>query len=376
MKVWVISHAYAAAVNHDKLAALAELPGIDLTLLAPSVWRTPFGPVRLPRSPTAAYRIIPARVLMNGRGGAYLYRDGWGELRRARPAIVHVEVEPWSLAALQCVLAVRFARLVFFTWENRAGPRRLLSRLIERLVLSRAAFLIAGNRGAEARLLRRGVARGRITVLPQFGVDPARYAAGDGARVRARLALEPPVVGYAGRLVLEKGLDILLDAVAPIDARVLLVGAGPARAELERRVTAWPRGKAVFAGAVDHRDIPDYLAALDVLILPSRTADTWAEQFGHVLIEAMAAGVPVIGSSSGAIPEVIGDAGLVFPEGDVTALRGEIGRILGDEPRRKALIARGRERVEVHYTQTVIARAQYDLYGRLLTKLRDTGTGG
>jgi len=367
MKVWVVSHAYAALVNHDKLRALARLPDVELTVLTPRAWPTAFGVVRLCDAATS-YRVVPARTLGGGRIGAYLYRDGIGELRRARPDVVHAEVEPWSLAALQCLLAAPRSRFVVFTWENLEGRRRLLSRAVERLVLRRAAFVIAGNRGALARILRRSVSPDRTAVLPQFGVDPDRYGRGNGERVQARFALARPVVGYIGRLVPEKGVDVLTAALEGLDARLLVVGEGPSRRDLERRLAAWPSGKAAFAGAVGHADIPDYLAFLDALVLPSRTTLVWAEQFGHVLIEAMAAGVPVVGSSSGAIPEVIGDAGLIFPEGDVEALRRRLQSLLADESLRKRLVEHGHARVRAHYSNAVIATAQREIYVRVLAR--------
>ena len=208
MKVWVVSHAYAAGVNHDKLRALAALPDVDLTVLAPRLWRTTLGDVRLPHH-AGSYRLIPARVLLNGRVGGYLYLDGLVEMRRARPAVIHAELEPWSLAALECALAAPSARLVLFTWENLGGPRRGWARIIERLLLRRAAFVIAGNEAAQARLMWLGVMAERTARLPQFGVDPARYGAGDAAAATARWRLRRPVVGYIGRLVPEKGVDLL-----------------------------------------------------------------------------------------------------------------------------------------------------------------------
>lgn len=364
-KVWLVGHAYVNPVPHDKLAALARLPGIELTLLVPSSWRT--ATAEIPLAVTAApYRIVASRVAANGRVGAYRYLDGMRALRRARPDVVHAEVEPWSLAAWQCVRAAPRARLVVFTWENLEGPRRLVSRGIERFVLRRAAFVIAGNEAARARVIRRGVPADRTAVMPQVGLDPDRYAAGDRARLPADFVPAPPVVGYVGRLVPAKGVDLLVDAVAGLDARLMAIGEGEARGGLEARAAGWAAGKAVFTGAVPDHRIPDWLAALDVLVLPSRTTPGWAEQFGHVLIEAMAAGVPVVGSSSGAIPEVIGDAGLVFAEGDAAALRRQLAWILGDGGLRKALAERGRERVRRLYTHEVMARAQADIYARLL----------
>ena len=160
-------------------------------------------------------------------------------------------------------------------------------------------------------------------------------------------------------------MDVLVEATAPLDARVLLVGDGASRGALEDRVSAWPRGKARFVGAVMDTDVPEYLAALDVLVLPSRTTATWAEQFGHVLIEAMAAGVPVVGSSSGAIPDVVGDAGIIVPEGDAAALRRALETLLADPALRARLSERGQDRVQAHYAHAVVARELAALYRRL-----------
>ncbi len=96
--------------------------------------------------------------------------------------------------------------------------------------------------------------------------------------------------------------------------------ASVAREEPPRAARRMTSRRRAFAGvgAVAHEAVPDYLAALDTLVLPSCTTSTWAEQFGHVLIEAMAAGLPVMGSSSAAISEVVADAGLLFPRATLT----------------------------------------------------------
>lgn len=372
MNVWVVSHAYVTPVNHDKLRALAALDDVALTVLVPDSWRTPTGVVRLPALETP-YPVIRSRIARSGRIGAYRYLD-LEPLRRARPDIVHAEVEPWSLAALQLVRAAADASVVLFTWENLEGPRRAASRMVERFVLRRVGHVIAGNEGARARMLRRGVPAARVSVLPQLGVDLARFAAGVPARAArpSSAASGPlhaaPVVGYVGRVVPEKGVDVLVDAVAELDARLLVVGDGAARPSLEARTAGWPAGKATFVGAVADADVPDHLACMDALVLPSRTTPSWAEQFGHVLIEAMAAGVPVVGSSSGAIPEVTGEAGLIFPEGDAVALRAQLASLVEDPALRKRLVERGRARVERLYTNERVARAQRAIYRALVAE--------
>jgi glycosyltransferase involved in cell wall biosynthesis len=365
--VCVVSHAYVTPVNHDKLRALAALDDIDLTLLIPDAWRTATSVLTLPSIETP-YRIARSPITASGRIGAYRYRD-LSVVRRGRFDVVHAEVEPWSLAAWQITRAAGSAPVVLFSWENLEGPRRLASRTVERLVLRRVRHVIAGNEGARARMRRHGVPEARVSVLPQLGVDVARFANGDPAR--ARTAGAPPgggapVVGFIGRVVAEKSVGTLVDAVEKLDARLLVVGDGAELSVLRRRTAGWPDGKATFAGAVRDADVPDYFACMDVLVLPSRTTPSWAEQFGHVLIEAMAAGVPVVGSSSGAIPEVIGEAGLVFSEGDTESLRRRLEDMLGDRALRAHLSACGRARVERCYTNARVASEQMAIYRRLV----------
>ena len=111
--------------------------------------------------------------------------------------------------------------------------------------------------------------------------------------------------------------------------------------------------------------MPAYYRQLDVLVVPSRTRSNWKEQFGRVAVEAMACGVPVVGSDSGEIPHVLGDAGLVFVEDDAAALRAHLARLMQDAGLQAELARRGRRRVLEHYTQARVAADTYEVYRRL-----------
>jgi glycosyltransferase involved in cell wall biosynthesis len=112
---------------------------------------------------------------------------------------------------------------------------------------------------------------------------------------------------------------------------------------------------------------------MDTLVLPSETTDTfktltsrgWKEQFGHVLIEAMACAVPVIGSDSGEIPHVIGNAGLVFPEGQVAALRDRLQTLMQQPTAAANLAEQGYQRAIAHYTNRGLAKQQLAFYRRM-----------
>jgi glycosyltransferase involved in cell wall biosynthesis len=227
--------------------------------------------------------------------------------------------------------------------------------------------MIAGNHDASQVLRRQGFAR-PIDVLPQLGVDTGRFYPQDGTPLRKQLGLSGFVAGYAGRFVPEKGLDTLIDGVAAIDGvSLLLVGAGPMLRELQVRCSRQGIETRVrTVPPVNHEQLAPYLCTMDALVLPSRTTATWKEQFGHVLIEAMACGVPVIGSDSGAIPEVIGDAGLIFPEGRSDRLAEQLAVLRDHHDIRADFAKRGVQRVAERYTQERIAAETAAIYNMAL----------
>jgi len=125
---------------------------------------------------------------------------------------------------------------------------------------------------------------------------------------------------------------------------------------------------------VRNDQLPTHLAKMDVLVLPSRSTPEWVEQFGHILLEAMAAGVPVIGSSSGEIPNVIGEGGLVFEESNVEQLSQALDSLAGDESKRQKLAREGFDRARNNFGHDLIARKQFELYMMLMAE-RGTGKG-
>jgi len=167
------------------------------------------------------------------------------------------------------------------------------------------------------------------------------------------------VVGFAGYITYQKGWRVLLASALRLESRFkfVLAGTGPERAELELFLSVPElKDRFLFLGYVPRERMPSFYRSLDVFVLPSLTTPDVAEQFGSVLAEAMACRVPVIGSSSGAIPEVIGDAGLIVPENDPDELAQAI-KILGDDPNlRKNLAEKGRKKFLKEFTVDAYAR--------------------
>jgi glycosyltransferase involved in cell wall biosynthesis len=278
--------------------------------------------------------------------------------RRVDPDVVHVEPETYSFLATECLMIRRRlrAKVVVFGWENIDRRLPLVQRLCRAVVLRRAEGVICGNAAAEA-LVRQYGFKGPVRCIPQVGVDGLRFhpteRAGGGVRI-----------GFAGRLVHEKGVDVLLKAYAAVrasgaDVELLIAGSGPCEASLRSLARTLGVAEGVrWVGPVGRQEMPEFLNNLSILVLPSRTMDFWAEQFGLVLAEAMACGVCCVGSRSGAIPEVIGDDSLTFPENDDRALGVLLGRLVSDP----VLLASGQTRG--------LARAQRFTFETIATQIK------
>jgi glycosyltransferase involved in cell wall biosynthesis len=263
------------------------------------------------------------------------------------------------------------ARLVYFTNQNVARRYPPPLSLFERVALRRAAGWIGCGVTVEQALAGRPPYRDRAHRTIPYGVDVERYRPDAGARraVRERLGWngDRPVVGFVGRFVPAKGVDLLarvLDGLAqPWNA--LLVGSGPLEGRLARWAASHGARARVVAG-VRHDEVPACLNAMDVLCVPSRTTPGWREQFGRVLIEAFACGVAVVGSDSGEVPHVIGDAGLVVGEADVEGWRAALGRLLDDPALRREYAERGRARAHAAYACSVVARRHLEFFDALM----------
>jgi glycosyltransferase involved in cell wall biosynthesis len=385
MRVLVFSHSYVVAANHAKLEHLARIPGVELSLVCPRSVRREIGTYRVQRIEHPDYTIVPLRTVYPSHNFRFFYLTAGRAIARLAPDILHIEEEPWSLAAWQAVRHRRRrpgVKIVFFTWQNLRVRQGFPHGAIEWRVLAAADAAIAGNAEAAAILREKGFSK-PIHVLPQFGVDETAYARRDEAALRQKLGLRGFVIGFAGRLVPEKGLHLVLEAVAGLadasapehrtpnterpDWSLLVAGGGPLRERVAERLKSPPfAGRSVLLDTVAREAMPRYLNCMDALVLPSRAAPHWKEQFGHVLIEAMACEVPVVGSSCGEIPNVIADAGLVFPEGDVGALREALRRLMASPGERAALAARGRWRILERYTDARIAQATHEIHRQVL----------
>ena len=206
--------------------------------------------------------------------------------------------------------------------------------LFERRALKRAAAAYVCSESVREVLCAKGFTK-PIAAIP-FGVDTQEF------RFQPRLhrdPSEPPTIGFIGRMLPGKGLSTLAGALALLaqeNSDVCWSATDQSEPTSKER---WLRAICSVELGSPERFLTircRLFQEMDLLVVPTRTTKRIREQFGRVLIEALASGVPVIGSTCGAIPEVIGTAGLIFQEGDCAALAGAIKEMLADATTREA----------------------------------------
>jgi glycosyltransferase involved in cell wall biosynthesis len=363
LKILSIAHAGvsrdAGRLRYRPLAARCDL---SVHLVVPARWHQ-FGRKLVADPPNENVGLtvyaLPIRLPRVGRAGWYLHF--YPALRRLittiRPDVIHLWEEPWSVVALQACLLKGTAALVLEVDQN------ILKRLpppfeaVRRYVQRQTDHMLSRSSDA-TKVLRATGYTGPVTPIG-YGVDqrtfwPASELENPGT---ARSGLK---IGYVGRLVEEKGIDDALEALTLTASYVSLaiMGEGPHESRLRRRVAELQiADRVVFRKWGEPSDVADFLRGLDVLVLLTRTTRDVREQFGRVIIEAQACGVPVIGSESGAIPNVIGDGGWVVPERDPQALARLLDHIVSDADGRKSRSIAAQRNVASRFTYEVVSDA-------------------
>jgi glycosyltransferase involved in cell wall biosynthesis len=374
MRVLMISYtSLIQELYHAKPRELAALEGVELTVLVPPAWRELWGGRReLEVTKAGSYKVEIAPVYFEGSLHYAVFREKIGHLiRTLQPDIIDIEDEPFNAGSAQAVYLrnrlARKARIVMHASQSDVKRYPPPFSLFEKYSLRNVSAFLA--RSGEAReVLRTKGYEGPVEVIPH-GIDPGPFN-WKKEDAKSSLGLGGSfVVGFVGSLVHHKGLDILVRAARDMDCTVLLIGDGSEKESLIRLGAQLGMSDRLrIHPPVAHREVPRCMAAMDVFVLPSRTVGNWREKFGRVLLEAMAAGVPVVGSASGEIPRVIGEAGLVFPEDDVEALASFLRRLRAEASLRAELSEKGRAHVSGTYSWSLIASRTYEVYRTVMSQ--------
>lgn len=374
MKVLLVSKTLAEFPEEaGKAREICKL-GVGLSVIVPARWRGK--PVDADRIRSDGYDVLLHDCWFSDRESrrlryhCHFYPRISKVIANGRWDLVHVDEEPMNFATYHVVTGCRKQEqnVIFTTWQNLMKTYPPPFNFFEKYIFKNAAGGLAGNREAVEVLRRRGFEK-PVACVPQHGVDPALFRKLDASDLRGKIGLKNAfVIGFVGQIARRKGIDTLVKALAllPKNCVLVLVGSGPDAPRF--KVLAEELGlssRVRWEPWTDQRNIVKYMCAFDAFVLPSRTVLHSKEQFGRVLIEAMACETPVVGSDSGEIPNVIGDVGLIFHEGDERELAGHLRRLMNDSSLSKVLGRRGRERVLERFTYAKVALQTVDFYKRI-----------
>lgn len=375
LKILLLYHSAALDPSRRIFEALAERNEVRLRVLGP---RRGYNPARnmvleIAKPYYGRYDLVSGHVYkaMKNFSGPYLT----GLLREIlffRPDVIHVFNEAYSLVNVQALIYRNFflptAKCYCLGVENiiKKEPVNRKSGWKRNFVHKHCNGAACWSESAKNALREASFPEDKLKVT-YWGVPMDQFFPSRNEALRLQLGISDKfLVGYIGRFRPEKGILTLFLALRllPENIHCLCIGADGEWRDfflakikkfgLDDRVHLIPR--------VPDEEVPGYMNAMDVLVLPSETTSWWKEQFGRVLPEAMACGLPVIGSDSGAIPEVVGDTGLVFAERDYKALAEAIGKLFANPKLCKLLGEKGIERVHTHFGCDAFAAKLLNLY--------------
>ena len=357
----MVSKALIVSAYHGKLVALAAQPDLELLAISPYAWRGPgYRQAAEPVRPLG-YELVHSRIWLDGHYHLYLFPSLGRLVRRFKPDVLHIDEEPYNVATWHaCRIANSVgARCVFFAWQNIVRRYPPPFSWIEGYVYAHSDG-VAGTAEAANVLRRKGFGR-HLAEIPQFGIDPDVFVPVQRPRDIGHLR-----VGYAGRLVPEKGVDVLIDAVrsAGDGVELVIAGQGPAECSLRRLASAAPNIS--FIGPLSSKGMPAFYQGLDVFVQPTVGRSGWTEQFGRSAVEAMACGVATVVSDSGELPDVVGNSARVVPSGRADVLAETLGELRRNSDLRDSLGVSGRAHVLKRYAHAQIALSTAEFYRAIL----------
>ncbi len=361
MKVACISHGSIVALNRRPYDLLRTAHGIDITVIVPRLWAGDLPAPTIQFVPSrAGARCVALNPRMSGNGSLFTLRGLAEALRDAAPDVILLDEEPWSLVAWQVLRADKTRPLLFYSKQNIAKTLAPPFGPLRQMTYRRAMRAWAVGETTAEVLRGTGFAK-PIDIVPH-GVELSAFAPGRDEPKRKGLGLHGVVIGYAGRLVPEKGIGDLLEATRLLDDvredfTVLIAGAGPMEQDVAQAAAA-SGGRIKVIPAVPHHDAPGLYRLMDIMVLPSRETRRWREQFGRALVEAAATALPIVAAGTGEIPHVmrgLGGGGRVVTSDAPSALAAALRELLTDASLRQRIGTANLDAAREHYSQEAIA---------------------
>lgn len=274
-------------------------------------------------------------------------------------------------------------KLVLTVWENipfQDEKRRVLQIISQEVIDSADIFLPVTQRSKEMLLLE-GVPEKKIIIIPQ-SVDLKVFKPREKNRtLLAKLGCkqDEAIILFVGRLHRTKGIDFLLHALkrliqdntVEVSPKLIIIGTGEEEKSLRRQSERLDISRnIIWLSKINHGDLSDYYSVADIFVLPSIPVEEWQEQFGMVLVEAMACGKPVITTCSGSIPDVVGDAGILVQPADFYSIYQALKQLISTPGIMAYYGIKARKRAEIMFDPSTVAEKTAEVYRQLAGNIR------
>lgn len=380
MKILVVSHTYIAPINREKWKVLSQnFSDVELKILIPKEWPATLFKIKtgnLSKDNSNNCEFISIDTFKSGNEVLYGYNfiDLIKLLKKFQPDLIQVEQGDNAFSYFQLIilskLFCRKTKFIFFTWVNWKNKwslkYKLFWRFVEKFNLKNSSGAIVGNHDAQTILRDKNFLK-PIEILLQLGVDQRYFF--PAKKIKNKRIFK---IGFMGRLIKEKGLLDLLEAFFFLknsfpDWKLVFVGTGKDKGSLINFIDENKLDSEVeILDPVKHEEVGKVLKGFDIFVLPSYNIPEWKEQFGHVLIEAMACKIPVLGSTGGEIPNVIADAGLIFKQKNIQDLTCKLNLLMKNKNLREELALKGYNRFKNNFSYEIIANRTYNFWREIL----------
>lgn len=366
MKIYFVWIGLVVEEYRKYLDELSET-GCEVRAIAPYYWHEASQLKKIEKPiKSKNYEIYPLKAVFNGHLRYFFFTNPFKIYRmfnKFKPDILHVFYEPFTLMAFEIVQIAKLItprpKIILESFENIRIKQTHFFRYFEKSNMKNANGLISVPVEGIDVWKWKGYKK-EVYTCP-IGFDDSLFYKRNVKKDQIRK------ICYVGRIVKEKGIIDLLKAYLELrkehDLELHIIGSGLFKEELMKKYAV--QG-IVFHNSVNNNDLPEIYSQMDILILPSLTTNTWKEQFGRVLIEAMACGVVTIGSSSGEIPNVIGNEKLIYREGNVKELIQLLHRLLSDSKLLEFYSKQCLERAKSKFTWKIIAQRTKSIYDHIL----------
>ena len=373
IRVLSVGHSYVVAMNRSILREISLDSNFEVTVAAPNVFKGSLRTIKLEDEPEdSKINLVSIRAYMTRKMHIFAY-DHFQLTKlfqKGKFDCAHFWEEPYIFAGYQlsCMAQKSKTPYLFRTAQSLIKDYTFPFSYFEKKSLLGAKCWVAGGHLVYNAMIKKGWAKpGQVLTL---AVDTKKFKPFDSLQKknkRNQLNLKGPVIGYLGRLSEEKGCDLFMDVLLQLKEKpwsFLVMGSGPYKEKIENWAKLNGLEKRVKVMLVDHSEVPNVLPVCDLLICPSQTRKFWKEQFGRMIVEGFAAGVPVMASDSGEIPRVVDQAGVILKEDDSYAWRDALESFIDHPENFEKYKKLGLQRVK-KYSASAIAEQYKQVYSEL-----------